>query len=322
MKEGKIMDQELVNERLFLKQNEKKYIFDRKHENNRGDIAGSAALALHKAIIGICGLHSLEQAEQSMNVQFRQQRAVQTYYIIYHLFTCCMLLDESYEIVFSPRRGGQLNYGSELPELRKLPEKPEEWNYRKNKEMDLAVRIKHGDIKQYCEEKRKANNQLPPFLQTIYNAFICDNCSVFPFEKADYIRDRAIYRPSFVATKTGTPIQTSKNVRTQIDSLPRSKKLHEVVCTFLNDVWSIPGDKYYPFFMHLINSRVSCPTEYAKGLGYSWEQLSKAGGSEIDESVPSWVCQMMELYNPEELQLYYDRYWKKVYEDAKQRWFS
>lgn len=316
------MDQKKIKERLFLKKNEKKYVFYREHDSNRGDIAGSAALALHKSIIGICGLHSLEQAEQNLKVHFRQQRAVQTYYIIYHLFTCCMLLDESYAIVFSSRKDGQINYGSELAELRRMPEKPEEWNLRKNKEMDLAVRIKHGDIKQYCEEKRNNNNQLPPFLQAIYNAFICDNCSIFPFEKADYIRDRAIYRPSFIATKTGIPIQTSMNVRTQIDSLPRSEKLYEIVCTFLNDVWSIPGDKYYPFVMQLINSRVSCPTEYAKGLEYSWEQLSEAGGSEIDESVPSWVCQMMELYSPEELQFYYDRYWKKVYEDAKQRWFS
>lgn len=316
------MDQTTVKKRLFHKESEDKYVFDRTQKINRGDIAGSAALAIQKSVIGICGLYSLEKAERTTKTSLRQQRAVQTYYVIYHLFTCCMLLDESYLIVFAPKRDGRLSYGSELVELRRRPVQPYHWNSRKFKEMDLAVRIQHSDIKKYCEELRKQNNQLLPFIQVMYDAFVCNDCSLVLFEKADYIRDRSIYRPSFIATETEKPIQTSMYVREQIDSLPHADDLFALVTNFLRAVWSIPGDAFYPLAFYLLSQGVSCTTQYANNLGYTWDQLTAIGGLPSEETVPSYVCQMMELYSQEELEFFVNRYWKSINKEAKQRFFS
>ena len=209
------MKEVIINKRRFLqKMSDDTFVFDRSYPNNKIDIASSAALALHKAIIGICGLSSLEKAEQVARINLRSSKAVQTYYVLYHLFTCCMLLDDDYEITFKSKYG-HIKYGTELNDLKKSPRKPHHWNSRKNMEMDLAVRITHGEIKKYCNalRKRASSKEVPlsPFLSILHDAFVSDSCRLILFEKADYIRDRAIYRPSHVSSFTDTPIQTSKN---------------------------------------------------------------------------------------------------------------
>ena len=86
------------------------------------------------------------------------------------------------------------------------------------------------EIKKYCNalRKRASSKEVPlsPFLSILHDAFVSDSCRLILFEKADYIRDRAIYRPSHVSSFTDTPIQTSKNTREQIDSMPDSETIH------------------------------------------------------------------------------------------------
>lgn len=313
-----------INNRVFTTVNNIEYIFNRDNINNQSDINGSAALAIHKAIIGVCGLSSLENAELKLGISMRSSKAVQAYYVIYHLFTCCMLLDNSYEIKFCPRYR-EMQYGTDLRELQETPQSPEDWNDRKYLEMDLAVKISHSDIKKYCNKLRRRreyyHNHFPRFLDVLYDAFIREDCNVILFEKADYIRDRAIYRPTHVASQTETPIQTSKNVRDQIDSLPTSDLLYDTICAVLKAIWAVPDETFWRFRTAFILEIVDCPTDYAESLGYTWEKLEQVGGSKSNTSVPSYICQLMELYEPDEVISFYKQYWTPVLNDAKKRWF-
>ena len=304
-----------INNRQFLKE-KNKYVFDRKYPRNQDDITHCAALAFHKALIGVCSVSSLETAEQNTGINLRPSKAVQTYYVLYHLFTCCMLLDNDYEIAYMSTKKRPFKYGTDLEELRLKPCGPDDWNDRKDKEMDLATKISHGNIKCYCRDLRDRMQagkiKTDSFIKPLYDAFVKGNCRVILFEKADYIRDRSIYRPSHLASLTDTAIQTSKNVRNQIDSLPSSDTLYDSICDIFHGILYLPEDEMESFVLSLKFTPVDCPTEYAMELGYTWEQLSEYGGDESRTSVPSYICQLMELYSPGEVRSYYMRYWKPI----------
>lgn len=337
------MENIIENNRSFIPtgSGETTYYFDREYKENVADIASSAALAMHKAIIGICELASLEKAENDTEINFRASKAVHCYYVIYHLFTCCMLLDSDYEIKFKANKDGKIVYGTRLEDLRKQPTRPGHWNSRKNKESDLAVRIRHGDIKTYCDGQRQYANRkwetiqkglrdrikeskelLPRFLVMLYDYFVDENCQIILFEKADYIRDRTIYRPSHVASMTDTPIQTSKNVRSQIDSMPNSEVLLKAVYEIHKAICMNTGELFYAYGFNFLLSAIDCPSEYAKSLGYSWDDLNRLGGDEAKESVPSFICQLMELYDSDQVVQFYDQYWVRILEETKEIIFS
>lgn len=321
---------EIINKRTFFINTNGDFIFLRDIMPNVKDISGSASLSMHKAIIGLCELNSIEKAEEKCGINLRASKAIQTYYIIYHLFCCCMLLDNDYEIIFKKDRCGRVNYGTELKELKHSPSAPNEWNNRKYKESDLAVRITHGDIKNYCKKKRRYQKNNPSRVMTcnsfLFNDFIKENCKVALFEKIDYIRDRSIYRPSHVASMTETPIQTSKNVRSQIDELPSSADLYKTVCDIQGEFCSRAnsegfGSLIWEYCYDFLSVQVDCSDEYRKKLGYSWEQLVELGGSKADASVPSFVAQAMELFSPDNMKYFYHQYWKKLLEITKKSIF-
>jgi hypothetical protein len=55
------------------------------------------ALAFHKALIGVSQLNAIESAIQIKEFgQFRQSKAIITYYIVYHVFVACMLKSKYY----------------------------------------------------------------------------------------------------------------------------------------------------------------------------------------------------------------------------------
>lgn len=330
------MEPRIINKRVFNKTDDKEIvIFDRANIENIEDIAASAALAMHKAIIGVCELSALEEAERQMNSSFRASKAIHCYYVIYHLFTCCMLLDDEYEIIFLAKKG-KLNYGTRLEDLRREPVIPRHWNNRKWSEMGLAERITHGDIKEYCDGRRiKENGKLvtikeglrdrvnkcgrdgiPSYLLTLYDSFVKENCDLILFEKADYIRDRTIYRPSHVPSMTDTPIQTSKNIRLQYESLPDSVMLYNAICKIHHEICLNEDSLFYSYKVQFANSIVDCPTDYAQMLGYTWENLKNVGGNKDYESVPTFVCQLMELFSPEEVLKYYEKYWSRLLKDT------
>lgn len=288
----------------------------RESEKNRSDFAGSSALAMHKAIIGICGLNALEDAEK-IGIELRPSKAIQTYYIIYHLFTCCMLLDNEYKVIFKGNKRGELKYGVELKKLRQQAKTAREWNERKKFESDLAVRISHSDIKIYCREIREKKHN--KFVNEALNkAFVKGECVLF--EEADYIRDRSIYRPSHVPSFTDTPIQTSKNVRSQIESLPNSEELFRILneihmefCAIASES-KLKRDYCYNFCYGLVD----CKTKYVSELGYTWDDLEKMGGNQKEEYVPSFVAQAMELFTAERLITFYERYWSSLIQKTRE----
>lgn len=317
------------NHRIFrrLKNgNPGKYVFDKTTAYNKADISGAAALAMHKAIIGICEMESLESAAKTSIYSFRPALAIQVYYVVYHIFTCCMLLDSQYDICFYPNQKGEVSYGVNITDLRRLPDLPEDWNKRKFKEIDLATKITHSEIKNYCKNKREENERevkIPSnsFIMKLYGYFIDNRCSCILYEKLAYIRDRCIYRPSHVASSTNVPIQTSKNVRNQIDSLPTSSSLygalrdiHLQICD--NASKEDPNDLLCWYGTAFFNSSVNCDTEYALGLGYTWEDLEKMGGTRSEKSVPSFLCHLMEYESPEAALYFYQKYWKELNKDT------
>ena len=333
-----------ISGRKFIKkyQNSKKdpniieWFFDRTESLNRADIAYSASLAFHKSLIGICELDEMETAEKLSEVELRSSKAVQTYYVLYHLFTGCMLLDSEYEIIFSARRTddnpkGFPKYGQEKNRVRLRPKMSQHWKNRGRVEQDLATRIKHQDIKNYCNAMRKSVKEVGSFSgfhSLLYEAFVREDCSVFLFEKADYIRDRVIYRPSCVPYSDATEndvveySQTSKDLRTQINSMPSSEMLYDIVRKMILYICAdstIPKAEFPSCFLNVI---IDCNTKYAKQLGYLWDDLSAIGGDKSGNSVPAFVGQMMELYNPKKTKKYYEKYWKSLFDDVKRVTFN
>jgi len=315
----------IENKRKFHDQ--KQYlIFDRNSSENQADIAGCAVLAMNKAIIGVCGLDALETSEVASGIPLRSSKAIQVYYIIYHLFVCCMLMDSGYELrvnkIDSQRK--PFSYGWDIQELKKRACRPDEWNERKEKEQDLATCITHGGIKSYCYRLRKAVgrngiNCISRELRVLYDSFIRTKGAIILYEKAAYIRDRSIYRPSFVPSLSDTMIQTSLDVRAQDDSLPNSKdfysmvkSIHKAICSSLGDSLNESYVLNYAFINH-----VDCKTEYAHKLGYSWDALEELGGNREEEYVPSAIAQMMELYPQEYTLEYYKKYFLPLLEWTK-----
>lgn len=309
-----------------------KWIFDRTDNTNNLDIAYSASLAFHKSLIGICGLDEMETAEKELGSNLRSAKAIQTYYVLYHLFTGCMLLDPDYEIVFSASKAknakGRIYYGQKQKALRKTPVSARDWDLRGKLEQDLATRIRHSDIKKYCDsirEKMKQGAINQDYIKTLYDYYIREDGSVFLFEMADYIRDRSIYRPSFVPYYSNNKFnysQTSKNVRSQIDGMPSAKELYQTIRKILLSICidpAIPKDDFHGSFLH---NSIDCKTEYSNELGYSWDILSKLGGDKEGEQVPVFIGQMMELYVPEKTEYYFEKYWKTLFDEFRDTAYS
>ena len=331
-----------VSKRKFQRKpgEDNKWIFDRTGNTNNYDIACSASLAFHKSLIGICGLDEMETAEKELGSNLRSAKAIQTYYVMYHLFTGCMLLDPDYEIVFPASKArnaeGRIYYGQKQKALRKTPVSARDWDLRGKLEQDLATRIRHSDIKKYCDsirEKMKQGAINQDYIKTLYDYYIREDGSAFLFEMADYIRDRSIYRPSFVPYYSNDKSnysqapkfdysQTSKNVRSQIDSMPSSKELFQTLREILLSICidpAIPKDAFHVLFLY---NNIDCKTEYANELGYSWDMLSKMGGDKEREQVPVFIGQMMELYVPEKTGYYFEKYWKTLFDEFRDAAYS
>lgn len=313
-----------INNRIFIEKkdryNREYFTFDRANYANNIDIICCATLALHKAILGICELDSLEKSMSQTGFNFRQSKAIVTYYIIYHLFTCCMLMDSKYEIKFNLDYNGTLKYCVDYEELKKAPYTSQEWNDRKSLESDLATNISHSDIKRYCNWLRKRiNNNLPSFLITLYDSFVKTEPTLVLYEKAAYIRDRSIYRPSHVPNIDESSTQTSLNVRSQIDSLPSAaqlfttiSKIHYEICNYYVNSKS----DYYYYGLYFYGPHVECKDETAKSLGYSWDALEEMGGYK-DSSVPTFLAQLMELFSCENSLEYYKKFWEPIISETQ-----
>ena len=290
-------------------------VFCRDNWINKNDIAHCAALAFHKSLIGISELSLVEDA----GTPFRFAKAIQTYYPVYHLFVCNMLLDNDFEI----RLGrGMLpeRYEVEKSELNDKSELPEQWNKGRELEQDLASLIQHANIRRYCEKTRINPESLRPYASILYKAFVETDgdpkhkCIPGLFEKLEYIRDRAVYRPTHVVYKDGGTAQTSYDVRREIEGLPSSGDIYNTLLLFYEELRSLPKKSEIEnlFLMYVKNDYIECKGKIAKRLGYSWNAIEQMGGNKAENTVPSFLCQMMELFDETESLRFYRNYWERI----------
>ena len=300
---------------FYQENGQKTLIFDRKNPANISVISSCAALAFHKSVIGLCELSALETARCS-SYSFRISRAVQTYYIAYHLFTAVMLLYDDYEIKMpaSKLKKNVVLFEVYGKDLNSPKETAAQWDLSGGYEKDLAVAITHAQIKEFCEKirtKKRNNDELPPFLEVLYSYFIEEmedetksiKCL---YNKLCYIRDRAVYRPSFVVNaENGNDWQTSFHVRKEIDDLPSSTFLFEVIKELYLSIGAKDSTLNQRFFSSLWAT--SIPRNDFDFRSYTEEE--KAVICHLSNNVDSYMCQMMELEDKARILECKEKYW-------------
>lgn len=283
------------------------------HNNSLGfekDVIHSAALAFHKAIIGVVQLNELECNNQ------RLPRAIIAYYAVYHVFTLCMLLDLDDSVKkINPCNLNELNSRSELPE---------QWNLQRELEADYATQIKHRDIKRYCEQiRKKGKDKLTSIERILFENFIKQPinehtpCINGLYEKLCYVRDRAIYRPSVVKLTNGGYAQTSLNVKKEIDSLPSGKELYRIIKSIYMEF--ISKAKQIKKYNHLL----ACIWCYPVDCGIVFNELND-NEAELMRSLTYFdnengfnahICHLLELYDDiYQIKKYEELYWRPLFE--------
>jgi len=212
-------------------ENKKTLVFDRTDTNNEEYLVQVASLCFHKALFGISELKALEGFLKHKRAGgFRMSKAINTYYVIFHLMTLCMLLDEDYVLVFKKKLdNGKVPLEVNERLLNSSNDTPTRWNKQRDLEKDMASMIDHSEIKKYCEGLRNSGD-FSELIRIVYEHFVSTKCKFLCYEKICYIRDRIIYRPTLVIDDiNGDEILTSADVREEIDTLPNFKQLYDFV---------------------------------------------------------------------------------------------
>lgn len=255
----------------------------------------------------------------------RLSRAVQTYYCVYHLFVCAMLLDPEYVLVKKVPKGFDWvkSYEVDDKKLNSTSESPAQWNRGRNLEEDLAAVIHHADIRNYCktirEQKARGKSSLEAYKEVLYKHYIQHEkeeakCIPGLFEKLDYVRDRAVYRPTHVIYLNGDLAQTSRDVRKEIEGLPSAEDIYATVFEFYKAIKS-SETLYFEFLLGIKPGLpITLDDDLVKRLGYSWEVLLKMGArkGKWDATVPNYLCQMMELFDEKDALRMYEKYWVPI----------
>lgn len=267
--------------KYYQKGNE--YYFDRDNIENEHYISACSALSFHKSLIGLSELNALEKQKQNVECGgLRLSRTINTYYIVFHLFISLMLLDKTYEIKIKKRfcSNGHVDFGVDFESLCNTSELPDTWNEFKYYEQDLSTLFDHRDIKAYCDDLRRTCDLLKEPYISLYKEFIQSDINEpnksIPglYEKLCYIRDRAIYRPSVVIDRrNGGYIQTSLDVRKEIESLPNYNNLYNIIMRIYTFILSNSREQgrniNRTFLLHLWSTNISESREYLYSLGYS-----------------------------------------------------
>lgn len=281
-----------------------------------GEEVRCGCLALTKALIGISELYLAEQAtKENAFGSFRLYKAVQTYYVVFNLIASYIVIndkefDEEKETYSKVKR----KYTRvDLNNLNSDDESSETWNNRRKWEQDLITLITHSMIKAFSEKCRENASPLlnlstnSAALRILYDEFI-DESSDYKYEKLCYIRDRAIYRPSHVVGLNGDYYQTSKDVRSEIDSLPNSEKLLEILLKYVEKLVECQEDVKFYFCSYIRNEK-----EYLKeDLRLSDSKIIELQNKHImldDYSVPDYFCHLLELENADIAIELYEKFW-------------
>lgn len=315
----------------FIEINKKKY-YDKNDENTQEYLLNCSTLAFHKAIIGITELNALEEVGCTDRAgSLRMSRAVITYYIIYHLFTSLMIIDKDFEIEIGKKKtsGEYIDYKVKEDELNSTYELPLNWNKAKDYEADVATLITHTQIKNYCELLRRKGEMKNKVYDVLFKAFVyIDEANPETsikglYEKACYVRDRVIYRPSYVVSVDNHTFQTSLYVRKEIESLPKSTELYKVIQDLLSEIYvevkaNNNRDFLFDFVNLLWNSSVSIDTEEDEVLimdQYSNEDKSQINVSE--GSIDNFMCQHIELNDKTRAKSDYEKFWKPLIDEYR-----
>lgn len=294
-----------------------------------------AALAFHKSLIGLSQLNALEiTASQTELSLFLESRALFTYYVVYHIFCSCMLMaPEKYLQGMKCPLSQPTKYGEVTEEEINAPEEtPRQWEKCKKAEQDWATVISHGQIKDFCECIRKmdcnAFSEDAPYLIPLYKFFIDPSgsettCIPGLYEKLCYVRDRVLYRPSYVLTDKGYIIQTSAQMHRELMSLPKSGDLYvaltEIYKGFISAVSPGPSEDRIAtpcwwFLYEMWGSRVSSSVNYLRELGHNVRRLHFLGERESKDSYmfPMYICHLLELESIDFIRKYKMLYWQPL----------
>lgn len=269
-----------------------------------GEEVSCACLALSKALVGISELYLSERASKENKYgSFRIYKAIQTYYVVFNIFASYIVMYENIEKISK-------NYVRvDFDMLNSEDNSSQAWKKQKILEQDLITLIKHGMIMDFCKECRKNPDKLRNsiVLRVIYEAFI-DEDSGNIYEKLCYIRDRAIYRPSHVMGLDGSYYQTSKYVRSEIDSLPDSDYLFQIFLKYVEALVTDKEDIRFYFGRPIGNDK-----EYLNNtLSISDDTIIALQNKQImseDYSVPDFLCHIMELENIDIAIELFEKFW-------------
>lgn len=308
--------------------------------------AHCAALAFHKSLIGLAELNALETAASQLSFSpFLQGRAVFTYYVVYHLFTACMLLAPNTffeEPLQAPSKYGEVT----LEELNALSETPKQWDACTKNEKDWAANIRHWQIKEFCEKVREFvpqhGEESIPYIGALYHHFIGPSdfdgsCIPGLYEKLCYVRDRVIYRPTFIETPEDGPVQTSAQLHEELTSLPNSEILYTAISeTYMGIMQVMKKERSEQTVPRLCGFMlaamwtgvVSDDLNELCALGHKrrrLQYLGKRDSSTGKYDFPTYICQLLELENIDFILKYRKKYWKPLeitYFEDRRAWLK
>jgi hypothetical protein len=189
--------------------------------------------------------------------------------------------------------------------LNSLSEKPETWAELRDIEQDISTMITHYQIGKYCSALREKgdNNLLPEYLNLIYQNFVKTlpdkNVSINGlYEKLCYIRDRSVYRPSYVIDENNVMIHISLNIRSEIENLPKSNELYIIIIEILEAIVK-EKDIYLNSFLRILwIDHVSETKEHVIDLGYNENDIEilkyKYSFEQNELSFSTYITHLME----------------------------
>lgn len=291
-----------------------------------------AALAFHKSLIGLSQLNALEiTAAQTKLSSFLESRALFTYYVVYHIFCSCMLMaPEKY--LPRPLKPPK-SYGEFTEEEINAPEEtPTQWENCKEAEQDWATVISHSQIKSFCNHIREIDRDTfsedAPYLIPLYKFFVDSSgaetaCIPGLYEKLCYVRDRVLYRPSYVVTDEGGIIQTSAQIHRELTSLPKSEDLYAAITEIYKGFISVVsressrdiiGTPCWWFLYAMWIDTVTDNADYLRELGHNVRRLRsfRERGPKGCYGFPAYICHLLEFESIDFIRKYKKLYWRPL----------
>lgn len=229
-------------------------------------------------------------------------------------------------------------------EINNSSETPEQWDACQSNEMDWATAIRHYQIKDFCAKLRISSyaefSVQAPYLVPLYNYFVDssgseESCIPGLYEKLCYVRDRVIYRPSYVLTQSESIVQTSAQLHKEITSLPTSEYLYraisEVYAGMIHamDKERSCGDLHRPctsILSEMWYGTAKDDLDELCSLGHKRRRLQYLGRKNADDGTyafPTYICHLLELESIDFIQKYRKRYWRpleKLYFEDWKNW--